>query len=573
MVGELDGLLTALPLKDGKFSITLKADSEFIVSGIYGGQSAYTTSENITIKYDTVDPDIVATKVTANPQSGTKNYSFSDGSVFPKDSTILYPSFVTKDGLVTFTNVKYYNDHGISDSQKPLGVNIKVSEGTTNIVFKGCAYADASITADTAGVSPASASLKTANDGGDIVFSYDGEATTLSFKIDGGAIYLHGLSFTTTGSAEATPEPITEVDYAVDFMNLSGKSILTSDEIANKTTVSFGLTKDGSRVALGSQDAVWNFENYRYHSEDHGVNPGSVKVYVPGPVKIMVGNCAWGSDVTVTNAEGDYSATANTALDQNCYAGDPSDRVTVLYYTKDEPTTLTISGGSYIPYIAVKTEEAPSVGTVTYAAGETAAEGELPPAENNIVIGEYITIPLNRTLYAEGKTLTGWTDGENVYEPGSQYAVTRSVTLTPVFSDNTQERTGTFSVTYDFQRQNGAPTLSWQGSHNIYVSQAEVNGEVQDIKIDVDTTSGKVANGNWTDWAQMNNGTVFTIPVYGETTVTMGDIYTDTGAYTINGVEKIGDNGFETVSGAQSTQLVIGDGGSYFRSFMVDYNV
>lgn len=58
---------------------------------------------------------------------------------------------------------------------------------------------------------------------------------------------------------------------------------------------------------------------------------------------------------------------------------------------------------------------------------------------------------VNRTVYLEGKTLTGWTDGTTTVDVGSKYTVQDDVTLTPVFADNTASLSGT--VVYDFQRQ------------------------------------------------------------------------------------------------------------------------
>ena len=65
------------------------------------------------------------------------------------------------------------------------------------------------------------------------------------------------------------------------------------------------------------------------------------------------------------------------------------------------------------------------------------------------------------------------------------------MTLTPVFAENTEALSGT--VVYDFQRQNGAPTVQWQGVNKFLVYQA-VNGSAKiDVKFAVDTTNGKFA--------------------------------------------------------------------------------
>ena len=103
--------------------------------------------------------------------------------------------------------------------------------------------------------------------------------------------------------------------------------------------------------------------------------------------------------------------------------------------------------------------------TVTYGLGETGAVGAAPAAES-LKSGKSITIPANFTLYKESYTLTGWTDGEKTYQLGDKMTVTANVTLTPVFTQNNVSlatRNDAVTITWDFQRKNGAPTVAWQG--------------------------------------------------------------------------------------------------------------
>ncbi len=80
--------------------------------------------------------------------------------------------------------------------------------------------------------------------------------------------------------------------------------------------------------------------------------------------------------------------------------------------------------------------------------GDTGAEGDAPDAIEEAV-GTEVEIPVNRTVYLEGKTLTGWTDGTDTFDIGSKYTVQDDVTLTPVFAENTEALSGT--VVYDFR--------------------------------------------------------------------------------------------------------------------------
>ena len=419
LIGKMGGELVALDIKDGKFTTTLQAGKSIDVTGILGGSSAYTIPADTKITSDNAAPTINAVAVVAEPAAGSRTYNFGDGSIVPQSTAIGFDTLVAPDGLLTFRSVKFHDtQHGVQQSAGAMTVEIPVAEGSSAIVFKGCAYASATITASTEGVAPASASLKTANDGDSIEFNYSGEAKTLVFTIDSGSIYVHGLSVTTKDASEPTATP-----------NL------------NKT--------------------------------------------------------------------------------------------------------------------------------VTFSLGETGAEGDVPAAVE-MAAGAEVEIPVNRTVYLEGKTLTGWTDGTTTVDVGSKYTVQDDVTLTPVFADNTASLSGT--VVYDFQRQNGTPTVQWQGVSNFLVYQAVSGSDKIDVKFAVDTTNGKFANASWTDWAQVNTGTKFTVPVAENSVVTVNNIYSEEGTYTINGVTKTGSNQSETVTAAGTCDIVAGNpSGNYWRSITVTY--
>jgi len=474
------------------------------------------------------------------------------------------------------------------------------------------------------------------------------EATTSSEGTTSSEAATSSEATTTGGGDEPNTEGSTEeatVNLVADFTNLSTKSILTADEISNKSEVSFGLNAEGSRVDVG---AKWTFAGFKYHSEQHGLNPGTITVKVPGPVKITWGTCAWGSDVTVKNGD-DIVATKSTNTGQ-CYHSDTKNNVVVMYYSGGE-TTLTLSGGSYAPYIAVKsvdkdtirtisfdkgtetdlqgtlptefsmavgdTFKAPAVdglsvtgksctgwsdGTNKYAPGDTitvsdnmtltpvfvsaftvhfskdvtdlTVEGTIIPDDIVVQPGGSFTIPaVNHTLYVEGKTLTGWNDGTTTYGLGDTVNnVSKDMTLTPAFTDNPQSliSNAEVSVVFDLQRQSGAPTLAYgDTSTGIYVSQATVGSTKIDVKMD---TNGKVANGNWTDWVQINNS--LTVPVVEGSKVSIDDAYNQNNDWgTINGTTVNKTSKSVTIgSGVTKAEIVMGNGG-YYRSFTVTYPV
>ncbi len=360
-------------------------------------------------------------------------------------------------------------------------------------------------------------------------------------------------------------------DFSVQVNNQEG-TLLTSEEMAvQHTAFEFGVAvaSDGavSRVAAGDANSVATVSG-KYHS-DHGSTGLKVVVPVDGNVKITVGQCTYsGSAIKVTNSDGAEVATKTPGT--ACWKNDRS-KVTELYYT-GEATTLTISGMGYCPYVAVeKSNAVVKKFDITYSLGtEEGVEG-IAPAGVTWTEGDTFNAPKNFTLYKEGYTLTGWSDGTKTVGVGEEYAPASDVTLTPVFTKNTvslADRTEAVTLKWDFQTRNGAPTVGWQNVTGIYVAQALVNGQTIDVKVDFDTNNGgKIANANWNDWCQMNAGTKFTIPSCKGATFTL-ESYSATTTTTVDGVaaEGNGSTVYSTEIGSKSEtiDIVIGDG-SYFR--------
>ena len=278
-------------------------------------------------------------------------------------------------------------------------------------------------------------------------------------------------------------------DFSVQVNNQSG-TLLTSEEQVQGTSVNFGVAvaDNGtvSRVAADDASAVATISG-TYHS-DHGCTGLQVVVAVPGSVKITVGQCTYStSTIKVTNSSGETVA-SKTPSSPACWKNSHSN-VDELYYSGDA-TTLTITGMGYCPYVAVEAVNAtPTKYTVTYALGSETAEGVLP-ASSEIDAGESVAIPLNRTLYKDGYTLTGWTDGTNTHAPGATVTPEGDLTLTPVFTQNSvalADRTSDVTLKWDFQTRNGAPVLNYQNKAGIYVTQGNVNGSTIDVKLDFTT--------------------------------------------------------------------------------------
>ena len=363
-------------------------------------------------------------------------------------------------------------------------------------------------------------------------------------------------------------------DIKADFTNGSF--------FANGESGTYGLkmNNDGTFTRVASDDATANaVVTGKFHSNEHGLGNFSATVKVEGPVKVSMGTCAWGGDVTIKDATGATVGTFNTNTGA-CYHQNKEANIASTVY-KGMATTLTISGGSYTPYFAVEAvdpAELKSDATVSFALGDATG---VAPASIKEEVGKKITLPKNFTMYVEGKTLTGWTDGTNTVVPGAEYTVPeKDVELAPVFTANEvslADRTEAVTLKWTFRRDEGAPTVGYQNQTGIWVTQAVVNGKTVDVKADFDTNNGgKFANGNWNDWAQLNKGTKWTVPSCKGATVSI-EAYGELGAAgktatTIDGQSDYTSGktiSYEIAGGAETVDVVIGDDGSYYRYIQV----
>ena len=177
---------------------------------------------------------------------------------------------------------------------------------------------------------------------------------------------------------------------------------------------------------------------------------------------------------------------------------------------------------------------------VNFSLTGTEANGFAPEPVYGLA-GEEVDFPKSQLMYAAGKTLTAWTDGTNTYPISGKYTVTsaESVTLTPVFTDNTVsllDATSDVTVSWKLGSQY-APVLAFENGTNwnnvqgnaYLVQQAVVNGQTIDVGMMFETRSlktglsgnGKIYNIRDDDWAQVNENTVFRIPVVRNSKITM----------------------------------------------------
>lgn len=155
---------------------------------------------------------------------------------------------------------------------------------------------------------------------------------------------------------------------------------------------------------------------------------------------------------------------------------------------------------------------------ITYNAGEHAS-GTSPEA-TWVEEGDWFKIPRNTTLYYEGNTLAYWEDSKGeAYKIGERYpAQASNLRMFPVFEPNkfsllhlNREATATWNFTQD----DDAPTINYQKTSGILVTQLEMTAaEMEesariDVKIDLDATKGKFDNTtDRTERIQINQGSV-----------------------------------------------------------------
>ncbi len=213
-----------------------------------------------------------------------------------------------------------------------------------------------------------------------------------------------------------------------------------------------------------------------------------------------------------------------------------------VYYT-GEAATLTISGGQYIPYFAVTnvtTSDIPALSTqytVTYSIGSDADVQGTAPAAATVVAESSTTIPQNYTVYKEGYTLTGWSDGSTTYKIGGTLTPTADVTLTPAFTANTvsiSDRTESVTAKWDVEPANGVPSVTYQGTTGIWVTQVTIGSETIDLLMEINATSGKFTTDR-NSWAQVNGGTIFTVPVVTNSVITISPYKASQWASTLYG--------------------------------------
>jgi hypothetical protein len=310
-----------------------------------------------------------------------------------------------------------------------------------------------------------------------------------------------------------------------------------------------------------------------WHGTSYGWSNFTASVPVAGCVKITYATHDFGNDISVTNAEGQEVAKLNTVGAK--WENDPSN-VAVTYYRINEPTTLNFSNANYNPYFAVEAiaeadlPEEVTVYTVQFDPGE----GESMASEAiEVKAGESFKAPKNYTIFADGKTLTGWNDGTKDYAIGEEITPEGDMTLTAVFTENEfnlEDRTSTVNINFDLSGYNDSPKYKFEGNSGFMVTQATVNGKSIDVKVDIDATAGKFAH-NGSGWHQVNQGTNVIVPSCEGAVISVGTYNDSNGSsMTFNGNAGSGENTISYTVASKDEELVIAQiSNNYWNSLSI----
>lgn len=200
-----------------------------------------------------------------------------------------------------------------------------------------------------------------------------------------------------------------------------------------------------------------------------------------------------------------------------------------IRYDGGTSTTLTlkIPAGTYIRSLDVR-----NIKLIIVSFLGKSVKGDIPSSIKCDVKGE-AQMPTNALFYQEGHTFQYWTDGEKNYEAGKTYAFTKDVTLTPKMTANKLDLTDTnkeTTVTWPFDiseapeinMQHSSGTKGYTSTGSIFVDDNTLVKQDVNLLMDASASTAKIDNHDARinalagKGAQVNNGTIFTLPaVYG----------------------------------------------------------
>ena len=256
------------------------------------------------------------------------------------------------------------------------------------------------------------------------------------------------------------------------------------------------------------------------------------------------------------------------------------------YLTSDSIRTQYVLEGNITNHrnLQVCFKEMKNTYYITYNAGNQ-AEGTSPEA-TWVEASDLFVVPKNQTLYYEGNTLHHWVDGAgNEYEIGKDYeAPVKFIRMFPVFEPNefnilnlTKETT----ATWHFAKNDGAPTINYEGTKGILVTQLETENPKKegeklsiDLKITLDGSKGKFNNVSNPKRIQINPGSIVEFPTtkdcVAKWTATVSDKKLTIAGQTVTLTNKEASVTCSGETAIQKVEFNQGDG-VYSESFSVTY--
>ena len=342
------------------------------------------------------------------------------------------------------------------------------------------------------------------------------DSIMLSYKDEAPVYYLKGIWNDDAVSSVKQMECVGREDFILENVVLRGTGVNYSTDPAFS-----GGGWAPSTGFLGEQPASLDTLTLEFNSTTQDVTCTILGKYVPPTYAIAKADMAYGA-ITVEGDITESEAGETIKLYINPFQ----------YYELDELSVESGSGPVIVTIDATTKKEATFVmpaeavtisatfklvkHTVTFSAA--GAEGIIPAAIH-VTHGESVTIPVNQTLFIEGKTLTKWNDGTADHAIGSTFTPDQDTILYAVFENNVidiLDLTTDLEIKWEFGESNGAPLVHFESGVGIglLVTQAIVGGARVDVKLDIDATAGKFFNkrAEHDNWAQVNATTLFKFP-------------------------------------------------------------
>ena len=288
---------------------------------------------------------------------------------------------------------------------------------------------------------------------------------------------------------------------------------------------------------------------------------------------------------------------------------------TTLMLTAIEPTEAEAADGKRTRYeleyditssheMEIVFKEKPTY-YITYSPGSFASG--LPPVAQWVEAGDKYTIPRNVSLYYEGNTLDHWVDEDysesmtdaekqqHTFNIGSEYsALAKNVQMFPVFYPNefsALDLDAPSTATWHFTKKDGAPSINYERTRGILVTQLNKGDKKIDLKIDLDGTAfigedgkskgnGKFNNLSGNERIQVNKWSKIYFPATQDCVVKVTSASGDPSNMMVAGKKK-GDAGYNSINanamevtcpGDSATHLAVmlGDN-TYLIDFIVTY--